>query len=213
MSSRRAFANAPDAPTQARRFVANLLTDLPRDVAGEVAIMVSELATNCVRHTVTDFTVRVERTPDEVRVDVTDTGGGTPEIRSPELTEPSGRGLRIVQELSDEFGITMLDGTSGKTVWFVVRLTDQPADQSARAMADGTDEQSSPRPDPGGGARPRANPARDVRSRPEASCRGPVGQAGLPASRSRTLLPATSFRRDAMQRGRSAAPRCRRRRR
>ena len=76
--------------------------------------MVSELATNCVRHTVTDFTVRVERTPDEVRVDVTDTGGGTPEVRSPEPSEPSGRGLRIVRELSDSFGITIYGGVRAR---------------------------------------------------------------------------------------------------
>ena len=186
MSGQRSFTNAPDAPAHARRFVASELADVPRDIADEIAIMVSELATNCVRHTVTDFTVAVEQSPQEVRVDVTDTGGGTPEVRSPDLSEPSGRGLRIVQELSDSFGITERGDAPGKTVWFVVRLEDHLADRSTRAMAGGTEEKSR-RPDPGTGARPRATRADGPRSRPEASCRGRVAQGGLPASRSRTL--------------------------
>jgi serine/threonine-protein kinase RsbW len=187
MSTSRSFTNAPDAPAHARRFVASLLADVPRDIADEIAIMVSELATNCVRHTVTDFTVTVEVTAQEVRVDVTDAGGGTPVVRSPDLSEPSGRGLRIVQELSDSFGITELADAPGKTVWFVVRLEDHLADRSTRAMAGGTDEQSRARPDPGTGARPRPTRADGPRSRPEASCRGRIAQGGLPASRSRTL--------------------------
>ena len=187
MSTERLFANTPDAPTQARRFVAGLIGDVPRDIAGEISIMVSELATNCVRHTVTDFTVVVDRTPTEIRVDVTDTGGGEPEIRSPDLTEPSGRGLRIVQELSDSFGVRQLRGSPGKTVWFVVRLVDHLADHDAHAMAEGPDERPSPRPDPGRGARPRATRADGSANRPEASCRRTPIQAGLPASRSRTL--------------------------
>jgi anti-sigma regulatory factor (Ser/Thr protein kinase) len=187
MSTERSFTNAPDAPAHVRRFVANLLTEIPREIADEVAIMVSELATNCVRHTVTDFTVRVEQTPSDVRVDVTDTGGGMPQVRSPELSEPSGRGLRIVQELSDSFGITERKGAPGKTVWFVVRLTDHLADHSTRAMADGSEQKPPPRPDPGTGSRPRTTRSDGSRSRPEASCRGRSAQGGLPASRSCTL--------------------------
>jgi serine/threonine-protein kinase RsbW len=187
MSTERSFTNAPDAPAHVRRFVANLLTEIPREIADEVAIMVSELATNCVRHTVTDFTVRVEQTPSEVRVDVTDAGGGKPEVRSPDLSEPSGRGLRIVQELSDSFGIIEPEDSPGKTVWFVVRLQDHLADRSTRAMADGSEERSRARPDPGSGARPRATRTDGSRARPEASCRGRTAQGGLPASSSRTL--------------------------
>jgi serine/threonine-protein kinase RsbW len=195
MRSARTFTNAPDAPAHARRYVAGLLNGVPRDITDEIAIMVSELATNCVRHTVTDFTVRVDRTASEVRVDVTDSGGGTPEVRSPELSEPSGRGLRIVEELSDAFGITQLADGPGKTVWFVVRLQDHLADRPTRAVADDAGEHPAPRPDPGRGARPRPTRSDGSRTRPEASCRcgtrrgkrGRTTQAGLPASRSRTL--------------------------
>jgi anti-sigma regulatory factor (Ser/Thr protein kinase) len=126
MTEQRSFANTPAAVARARRFVALQLADAPSDVVEEIAIMVSELATNCVRHTVTDFTVSVERTERGILVEVTDSGGGMPTVRRPEPSEPSGRGLRIVQELADSFGVRELRGTPGKTVWFVVGL-EEPA--------------------------------------------------------------------------------------
>ncbi len=130
MSEQRVFANAPAAVARARRFVADEVADAPPGVVAEIEIMVSELATNCVRHTVTDFVVRVERTGRAILVEVTDRGGGMPVVRRPEPSEPSGRGLRIVQELADSFGVRELQGTPGKTVWFVVSL-DEPAGPTA----------------------------------------------------------------------------------
>ena len=101
------------------------LADIPDRIAEDVGVMTSELVTNCVRHTVTDFTVSVEVTGREIRVEVTDQGGGAPVVRAPDTTEPSGRGLRIVQELSDSFGIRERRDAPGKTVWFAVSLDER----------------------------------------------------------------------------------------
>jgi len=128
MRHERVFANTPSAVGRARRFVVRQLDGVPGAVVDEVAIMVSELATNCVRHTVTDFTVGVEHTRHEIAVEVTDGGGGMPTVRRPEASEPSGRGLRIVQELADSFGVRELRTQPGKTVWFVVALDDDGAE-------------------------------------------------------------------------------------
>lgn len=136
MKVQREFANTPGAIGQARRFVGDQLVGAPVRVAEEVAVMVSELSTNCVRHTVTDFTVGIETTEGQVRVEVTDHGGGIPVVRSPDSSEPSGRGLRIVQELADSFGITESRGSPGKTVWFVVNLEETSGAQR-RASASG----------------------------------------------------------------------------
>ena len=136
MKHERTFANSPSAVAGARRFAARQLADVPRDVIDEVAIMVSELATNCVRHTVTDFTVSIEEIGSTILVEVTDQGGGMPVVRRPESSEPSGRGLRIVQELSDAFGVREISGRPGKTVWFVVELGSahrSPQNRTARA--------------------------------------------------------------------------------
>jgi anti-sigma regulatory factor (Ser/Thr protein kinase) len=126
MSGERVFTNSPTSIAPARRYVVGLLPEVPNLVADEIAVMVSELATNCVRHAGTDFTVGVEVDEHRIRVAVSDGGAGRPIVRSPGPREPSGRGLRIVRELADSFGIQDRQGAPGKTVWFVVEL-DRPA--------------------------------------------------------------------------------------
>ena len=126
----RVFRNAPEAVSAARHYVVDLLADVPRATVDAVAVMVSELATNCVRHTDTEFTVNVEHDRAHVRVEVTDRGAGAPTLRVPDASEPSGRGLRIVRELSDSFGVEPSAGAPGKTVWFVIHL-DHAGDTAA----------------------------------------------------------------------------------
>jgi hypothetical protein len=81
--------------------------------------MVSELATNCIRHTDGGFELTITRTGGGIRVEATDGAGGTPAMRSPKPTDPSGRGLKIVDMLSAEWGVDQ-HAAAGKTVWFTV---------------------------------------------------------------------------------------------
>jgi serine/threonine-protein kinase RsbW len=83
-----------------------------------VELMVSELATNSVKHAHSDFKVSINDSAGEIRVEVRDTGRGRPVLRFPAPTEPSGRGLRIVEALSLAWGTA--DSPRGKTVWFTV---------------------------------------------------------------------------------------------
>jgi anti-sigma regulatory factor (Ser/Thr protein kinase) len=122
--NRRTFPGAPTSVSQARRYVVEAIGDVPPAVEEAVSIVVSELATNCVRHAGTDFTVDVERTPTELRVEVVDQGSGDPVVRSPAVSEPSGRGLFLVRELSDDWGVGTTDGAPGKGVWFTMHLPD-----------------------------------------------------------------------------------------
>ena len=88
--------------------------------------MVSELATNSVRHAGSEFTVDISSAGDAVRVVITDRGSGAPPMRAPTHDEPTGRGLRIVDRLADEWGIG--DGSAGTSVWFVVRVDAERGD-------------------------------------------------------------------------------------
>jgi hypothetical protein len=54
-------------------------------------------------------------------VEVTDRGSGAPNVLSPDPTSLSGRGLHIVEQLSDEWGVTA-PGVNAKTVWFSLSL-------------------------------------------------------------------------------------------
>jgi hypothetical protein len=131
------------------------LIGVAADLADAVAIMVSELATNSVRHAATDFTVSIDRDPREIRVAVTDAGHRQPALRSPGPTEHSGRGLQIVSALADDWGVTEMVDRPGKTVWFVVAL---PADRPGRAGDSGAARVVADSPDRSAGTSPQTAP-------------------------------------------------------
>jgi anti-sigma regulatory factor (Ser/Thr protein kinase) len=117
MRQARSFPHAVSSVSQARRYVTGALDDLAPEVLESVALMVSELATNACKHANTEFVVAIEQHGNQIRVEVTDGGGGEPVPRSPSSDELTGRGLRIVEALSDDWGVVRGDGP-GKTVWF-----------------------------------------------------------------------------------------------
>ena len=118
----RLFRNSAAAPSVARRYVGETLRGLPADVVEPVTLMVSELASNCVQHAATDFTVSIERTERHIRVEVADRGSGGVELLDPLPTDACGRGLRIVAQLADAWGVDQSQGRDGKDVWFVLNL-------------------------------------------------------------------------------------------
>lgn len=103
------------------------------EVADAVALMVSELTGNAVLHTCSPFSVVLDRTSTQIRVEVNDGGPGDPVVRSPEPSEPSGRGLKIVQALAGSWGVLPSPGAEGKTVWFVVDLASEADSGTSRA--------------------------------------------------------------------------------
>ncbi len=121
--SRRFAAVAPSVG-QARRFLLSLLPDGGRESADALALMLSELATNAVQHASTDFEVAVDIAPDgcHVRVAVSDSAEGFPVPQDTDTESSDGRGLHIVRELADTWGIDVRRGRPGKTVWFWVLL-------------------------------------------------------------------------------------------
>jgi anti-sigma regulatory factor (Ser/Thr protein kinase) len=116
---------APDAASirAARRFVLEAVGDAGQELRDAVSVMVSELAMNAVQYAHTAFDVRMELTDESLRVEVTDAGGGHPVIQPlPPASSPRGRGLFIVDQLSDEWGVLpALDG-SETSVWFRISM-------------------------------------------------------------------------------------------
>jgi len=122
MTSRRSFEASEDAVGAARRFVAESIPDVPNDTRESVSLMVSELATNALLHAASGFEVSVDRTDHSVVVSVGDRDEeGVPRLQAPESNEPHGRGLRVVDALSEEWGVSTA-GNEGKSVWFRIRL-------------------------------------------------------------------------------------------
>ncbi|MGO9821470.1 MAG: ATP-binding protein [Solirubrobacteraceae bacterium] len=119
------FELDPRSVSAARRFTEEALRGRPRELIEPAVLMVSELATNSIRHAMRGFQLTIACERDAVRIEVTDRGGGNPRMQSPGPDEPTGRGLRIVNELADAWGV-QLSAKDGKTVWFKVasRLPD-----------------------------------------------------------------------------------------
>jgi anti-sigma regulatory factor (Ser/Thr protein kinase) len=107
------FDPVPESVARARELVRNLAE--VGDASDTVVLIVSELATNAVRHARTRFRVAVHRRSDVLRVEVADSGSGVPLLRRPEPMDTGGRGLFIVETLAARWGVDPAPG--GKTVW------------------------------------------------------------------------------------------------
>jgi anti-sigma regulatory factor (Ser/Thr protein kinase) len=116
--SARTFPCRRESVSAARRFARATLCEQSAETLDAVELMVSELATNCVQHARSDFEIAIDVTRREIRVAARDSGAGQPAPRSPTPSEPTGRGLRIVEAMSERWGVLPTDG--GKTVWFTI---------------------------------------------------------------------------------------------
>jgi anti-sigma regulatory factor (Ser/Thr protein kinase) len=118
VTAARRFRGRPESVTAARRFVRDVLRDQSHEVVDAAELMACELATNCVRHAHSDFELAIH-SEGQIRVEVRDTNSGQPVLRYPAPEDPSGRGLRIVEAMSDTWGI--IPSRNGKTVWFAIQ--------------------------------------------------------------------------------------------
>ncbi len=100
-----------------RRQVARVLHLWRLDaLAWQVELVVTELATNAVRHARTLFTVAMTWDGRRLRIEVSDAHPVPPERRDdlpPDAT--GGRGLLLVEQLADRWGYDPHD--RGKTIW------------------------------------------------------------------------------------------------
>ncbi|GGV49792.1 ATP-binding protein [Streptomyces spectabilis] len=124
----------PVSVSTARRYVGDILTEwgLPADtdVADTVRLIVSELATNAVQHTLglsPTFTVDVRLDRDEsLRIGVTDSHPRYPKRLPAAVQQDNGRGMVIVRWLTAECGGRLMvcpTPEGGKTVWITLPWT------------------------------------------------------------------------------------------
>jgi anti-sigma regulatory factor (Ser/Thr protein kinase) len=105
-----------------RRFVGSHLSQVDASIAADIVLMASELATNAICHGGSGFELILVVDPADgfIRVDVRDEGGGKVVRHVPGAYEGTGRGLQIVDQLSDRWGWCHTGDGSGKSVWFEV---------------------------------------------------------------------------------------------
>jgi anti-sigma regulatory factor (Ser/Thr protein kinase) len=135
MKTTRAFAPDASSVPAARQFVLAAIGSVTDEQRDAVSVMVSELAMNAVEHAGTRFQVTAEITDGSLQVEVTDSGVGTATAQPrPNPTSLRGRGLFIVDRLSDAWGTSSSSAGSAKSIWFTITL-DAAADSAARQPA------------------------------------------------------------------------------
>jgi signal transduction histidine kinase len=128
----------PQAPSLARRFVAEALESWDQAVLRERALLaVSELVTNAFLYGEGDI-VLVVTLGISLRVEVRDSGAGTPAQRNYSATSTTGRGLHLVDHMADRWGTTAAgserNGGKGKAVWFEIDTAPEEAREGAETQ-------------------------------------------------------------------------------
>lgn len=128
LTIRTAIACEPAAVRTARSWVHDQLDGLYEhidpEVVSDAGLAISELVTNCVRADAHELVVTITAHQDGVTVAATDDAEGTPAVQQPGIASPTGRGLQIVDALTEEWGVTPDDGH--KTVWGRFALPGSP---------------------------------------------------------------------------------------
>ncbi|MCW3842826.1 SpoIIE family protein phosphatase [Micromonospora yasonensis] len=113
----------PTAPSRVRHWMTAQLTEwrVPEGVVGSAVLCTSELTTNALLHAGTAARVEIDLSAERLLVSVADSGtrGQVTRARTETLSS-RGRGLGLIEELSDAWGT---DPTvRGSTVWFEILI-------------------------------------------------------------------------------------------
>ncbi|MEV6026156.1 ATP-binding protein [Streptomyces sp. NPDC052036] len=95
--------------------------------ADEVELLVSELATNVIKHVGegVSATLVLECQKERLRVEVHDKSGKLPSLSSPGCDEERGRGLHLIAALALSWGVGLT--AAGKAVWCEIAFSPEPA--------------------------------------------------------------------------------------
>lgn len=114
---------------EARLLVRDSLVAAGREDLVETAeLMVSEIVTNALVHAATPIEVSFSFVGGGLRVEVTDGSPHRPTRRGYGPNAGTGRGIMLLEELVDEWGVVPAD--PGKTVWFQIATQSDAADRS-----------------------------------------------------------------------------------
>jgi sodium/proline symporter len=117
-----AVDTAPTALAAARQLAVDQVTawDVPDGLRFDVALIVSELTTNALRHGTPPVTLKLRKSGMRLFIEVQDHGAGSPQRRYAAPTDEHGRGLQLVATLSRRWGTRHT--ADGKTVWCELAL-------------------------------------------------------------------------------------------
>jgi anti-sigma regulatory factor (Ser/Thr protein kinase) len=128
------FLPVPEAVLAVRHFVTGVLRLWNEDaIVPDAELVASELATNAIRHADSPFRVSVDRSTGVVCVAIQDTEHGHAEQQDPTSHEMGGRGMAIVDALSQRWGCDALP--AGKVVWAELGAKHRPRSTGTEAWS------------------------------------------------------------------------------
>ena len=106
------------ASRQAHRVLEWALRDwqVGGDAADNARIVLSEMVTNALTHSLDVFQLALRLNGDQILVEVWDRADGMPHVGLPDGLAVNGRGMFLVDTLSKEWGVRP-EEEGGKTVW------------------------------------------------------------------------------------------------
>lgn len=114
---RRRFPAHPSSVGQARALTREALSEPGQEpVLDDAQLLVSEVVTNALMHAGTPIDLAISMLGHTVRVEVSDGAAHLPVRREYAAMAGTGRGLQLLEELSDQWGVDT--EADGKTVWF-----------------------------------------------------------------------------------------------
>jgi anti-sigma regulatory factor (Ser/Thr protein kinase) len=130
------LATGPAAPAEARRRVRDAIRSWQVPVDLDAALLLtSELVTNAVRHEAGQgaqaVVLAIASSRGRLRVDVHDTSYSLPAVAEVPADAETGRGLLLVETLSDEWGFYRTP--AGKAVYFTLASEADKADKADHA--------------------------------------------------------------------------------
>jgi anti-sigma regulatory factor (Ser/Thr protein kinase) len=130
------LATGPAAPAEARRRVRDAIRSWQVPVDLDAALLLtSELVTNAIRHEAGQgaqaVMLAIASSRGRLRVDVHDTSRSLPAVAEVPADAETGRGLLLVETLSDEWGFYRTP--AGKAVYFTLAFEPDKADNAGKA--------------------------------------------------------------------------------
>ncbi|MGA8724696.1 MAG: ATP-binding protein [Acidimicrobiales bacterium] len=129
-----ALSNSAESVRLSRSVVRRILASCPPDFVESASLLTDELVTNAIRHGRPPIVLTIRFDAQILVIEVVDCGPGQPVPRQVDASAERGRGLRIVDEVADEWGVHQLP--EGKRVWCRLALR-SPARVQHRSSVDG----------------------------------------------------------------------------
>jgi anti-sigma regulatory factor (Ser/Thr protein kinase) len=108
----------PAAAREARSWIVSALGNWPDAGVETARLLVTEVVTNAVLHARTPIEVCVRPVGSRIRFEIADEHPAGPLFKHFQLDAMTGRGLRLLDSMADEWGVARTEG--GKVVWFTL---------------------------------------------------------------------------------------------